>query len=207
MHYTTHTTEKSKRLYIEVQKELWQERWHLVARTVWAASVILPILDAVAWVFRQVAMLDPSIRLHYELEEQQQAVFTRERQFHALGDSVREFAGFLLAVSYKQEADEGMSNEELHALRDRAFTNFCSHFAKSDPHDALLMATKAILRLYDICKIEDKPILEAFQAIEQHLMPQRPCDWLKDEVNNPLHVACTALIEGYERFHALSETS
>ncbi|MBS0634277.1 MAG: hypothetical protein JSR37_02295 [Verrucomicrobia bacterium] len=207
MQYTTHTTETTKRLYTHVQNEVWQERWHLVRRTVWAASIVLPIIDAVAWLFRQLAMIDPAIRQHFQLEEQRESVFKRERQFRALGDSVREFASLVLAIGYKQEADEGMSNEELQRQREVALQNFRAHFAHSDPHFALKSATAAILALYERCAIDHKPILEAFQAIDGYLKEHHSYDWLKDEQDSPLHKAVSTLLANYEHFHHLCETS
>lgn len=210
MHYVKETS-ASKRCYKEITDARWGNISHTVARVVWAVSVVLPVLDAVAWVIRQLAKIDPVIALRYELEERRKEDVEQERQFEALGNSVRDFAGFLLLVSCKKEQDDGLPSEELLRARQDVYRSFSAHFADNQPKDAIMKSAKSILELLqrqfhvDYSKEDDikAAIGRAFIAIETRLQEGGSCDFMMGEKESALYGAWECLVTNHEAFHQL----
>jgi hypothetical protein len=210
MHYVKETP-VSKRCYKDITDARWANITHTVTRIVWAVSIVLPVLDAVAWVIRQLAKIDPVIALQYELQDRRKEDIEQERQFEALGDSVRDFAGFLLLISCKKEQDDGMPSEELLRARQEVYRIFCTHFADNQPKDAIIQSAKSILELLqrqfhvDYSKENDvkAAIGRAFIAIETRLKEGGSCDFMMGEKESALYAAWECLVTSHEAFHQL----
>lgn len=213
-HYVRHTP-VSSRCYKVITDARWADVGKTVARVVWAASIVLPILDAAAWVLRQLAKFDSVVASRYEMEERRREVFEKEREFLALGDSVREFATFMAVIGCKEELDEGLNPDELQKKRSDVFRHFCTHFAKNDPKEAFLESSKLILRLLETCykvdysKQDDLTanIGRAFQSIQERLLEDGSCAWAMGDQESTLHATWEYLIANHERFYTLCQSS
>lgn len=214
MHYTKET-QSSTRLYKDITDARWVDGRRVVARVFWAASLVLPVLDAIAWCVRYLAKLDRAIASSYELTERCRDTAERERQFQALGDSVREFAGFLLVVGCKKELDEGLSSEELLRARQDGYRHFCTHFANSQPESAILKSVKQILELLqsrfnvDYSREDDLKarVARAFLDIQKRLQEGGSCDFMMGEKESALYPAWESLTANYDRFYQLCQNS
>lgn len=214
MHYTKETP-SSIRLYKDITDAYWTDVRRTVARVFWAASVVLPVLDALAWCVRYLAKLDSAVASSYELADRSMERDERERQFQALGDSVREFAGFLLVVGCKKELDDGLPSEELLRARQDGYRHFCTHFANNQPKDALLKSVKQILELLqsrfnvDYSRKDDlnASIGQAFLDIQKRLQEGGSCDFMMGEKESALYPAWDTLTANFERFYQLCQNS
>ncbi len=213
-HYVHHTP-VSSRCYKVITDAHWAGVGRTIARVVWAVSIVLPMLDAVAWVLRQLARCDSVIASTYELADRRIEVYEREREFLALGDSVREFATFLLVIGCKEERDEGMNPDELQKKRADVFRHFCTHFSQNQPKGAFLESTKLILQLLESCykvdysKEDDLTtnIARAFKNIEERLLEDGSCAWAMGDQESALDASWQYLVAHHERFYHLCQSS
>lgn len=214
MHYTK-VTPSSTRLYKDITDAYWMDVRRTVARVFWAASLVLPVLDVLAWCVRRLAKLDSAVASSYELKDRSGEVAERERQFQALGDSVRDFAGFLVVLGCKKELDEGLPSEELLRARQDGYRHFCTHFARSQPKEALLKCAKHILELLqsrfnvDYSREDDLKagIARAFLDIQKRLQEDGSCDFMMGEKESALYSAWEYLTANYDRFYHLCQNS
>lgn len=214
MHYSKET-QSSTRLYKDITDAYWTDVRRTVARVFWAASLVLPVLGALAWCVRYLAKLDSAVASSYELAERSREIAERERQFQALGDSVREFAGFLCVVGCKKELDEGLSSEELLRARQDGYRHFCTHFTNSQPKEALLKSAKQILELLqsrfnvDYSREDDLKacVARAFLDIQKRLQEGGSCDFMMGEKESALYPAWECLTSNYDRFYQLCQNS
>ncbi|MCE5293908.1 MAG: hypothetical protein LLF94_04775 [Chlamydiales bacterium] len=201
-HYTIHTS-ASQRLCKEISDAKWSKVGHVAARVIWAASVVLPVLDALAWCIKQLAGLDSVMRKHYEVDARHIVDHQKEAAQEALGNSVREMAGFIQETSCKESQEE---NEGLTSLRNKRYNTFAAHFPSHSPKVALQKCVKNILDLLSKTEHKDNLVTSMesiFQHMDEHLATNASCEWLKHEDASALHADVEALLTGYQAFYDL----
>ena len=201
-HYTIHTS-ATKRLCKEVSDIKWTRAGHVAAKVVWAASVVLPVLDALAWCVRQLASLDSVMRMNYEADARHMVDQQKEIAQEALANSVREIAYFIEEISCKDSQEE---NERLASLRNKRYSTFAAHFPSHNPKVALQKCVKNILELLNKTEHKDNLVnsMESiFQHMDEHLATNASCEWLKHEDASALHADVEVLLTGYQAFYDL----
>lgn len=212
MHYSTHNA-ASLALLNEIKTVRCQANWQLAARVLWAASLILPLLDTLSWVCKKLACIDPQIKKRHQLIHDRQKLDIKAEQIQALGNSVRELALLFMVTSCKKEQDEGMNIEDLSSKRTATLHNFQSHFAKNQLNQALIKSCTLVLQLLDnglgvkgtISAIRDDDMQNllsnvghTFQRLLQQVKTDPTSSWLKGEndspVANELHYVMTRFV-------------
>lgn len=210
-HYSVHTP-ASKRLCKEIDAAAWAIKWQTVRKVVWAATIVLPIIDAVSWTLKQLARLDASCAELYDLQKRRQEVYLEERKLEALGESVREFAGYLLLVGCKKEVDEGHSLEDITRMRQDSYRHFCTHFKEGALKDALLVSTRQILALIHSSLKADSSLkaefVRAFELIEKRMQENESTEWLMGLRNESLlYASWELLVEQHDEFYKLCQST
>ncbi len=191
---------EAKRILTKLSDEASARNWHLVRRVIWAATIVLPILDTLGALFHQLARLDYALRVRYDDEAKSEQHKALKLEQKAVKKSIREFAGFLLAVSGREKNSSYQG--ALERTADEQYIRFCSHFARSDPKEVLCAACRSIINLLDRCYPQKNRETEAlYNAFQEILFQNDSCEWMKGD---PQTNAFQTIINNYELFYNAS---
>jgi len=189
-----------KRCFKKLSDESCNATWSTIRRVIWAATIILPILDTLGALIRQLAKLDYAIKVRYDNQAYSHEQYELKREQKALKKSIREFAGYLLVISCKVKNSTYQGAPE--RTNDEQYGRFCSHFAGGDPKEAIGMCARSIISLLDQTYPRKSQVAERlYDAFRQIAASSESADWMKGNIDNPLHGAFQTIIDNYEPFY------
>ncbi len=189
-----HPTAESSKCYKKMCDVECAVRWNVVRRVVWATTIVLPLLDVLAWMIRSLAKFDSAIKANYNTACTKDANAESKLQRQALRKSVKDFARFLLVIAGKKT--ERPASEQ--------YARFCGHFNDNNPNPAVLASVDSIIDLLDKCYGHEcysgndliGQIATTFQELRSSLQKGDTCQWMMGA-----NTTWETLVNNYESFY------